>query len=367
MQKLALVMIVRDEMHVIERVLTKTLPLVDTWVIVDTGSVDKTMSMIEQIAKEHNKPGHLYSRKWINFAHNRSELLQLSKGVAEWALMCDADDYYEGGMLPNLDRKFAGYFITIEESDCMRHRRIQLMNIIDHDWKYKSVVHEYPYCNNDKNIGEIPLPFLMRAQREGARSRDPNKYLKDAQLLEADLTNPEGNYARTVFYLAQSYLSANVPQKAIKWYKKCESLKDNWVEERYISCYHLIHLSTSIEDKIKWTWKAQSHNRERKDGVFALLEYARKNNIWNEEIYALGFTYKDCKESSSMLFIDMKAYSWQYWDELALHAFYTCRYKHALVFSKLAISCGAVDSSLERIQNNINNFITPRMNEVNKN
>ena len=86
-------MIVKNEEHIIDRCLRSVLPLVDSWVIVDTGSVDKTMTIINDVAKELGKEGHLYQREWKNFGHNRTELLELARPHCQWALMMDADDF----------------------------------------------------------------------------------------------------------------------------------------------------------------------------------------------------------------------------------------------------------------------------------
>jgi glycosyltransferase involved in cell wall biosynthesis len=72
-------MIVKDEENVIERALRSVLRTVDTWCIVDTGSTDKTKEIIQKVADELGKVGHLYDRKWVNFGHNRSEALTLAK------------------------------------------------------------------------------------------------------------------------------------------------------------------------------------------------------------------------------------------------------------------------------------------------
>jgi len=69
-------MIVRNEAHVIRRCLDSVMPLIDTWVIVDTGSTDGT----QKIVREHLAaiPGELLERPWVNFAHNRTEAVVLA-------------------------------------------------------------------------------------------------------------------------------------------------------------------------------------------------------------------------------------------------------------------------------------------------
>ena len=58
--RLGLCMIVKNEEHVIERALRSVLPHVDTWVIIDTGSTDRTKELILNTTTTLKKPGHMY-------------------------------------------------------------------------------------------------------------------------------------------------------------------------------------------------------------------------------------------------------------------------------------------------------------------
>src|SRR5262245_40841050 len=83
-------MIVKDEAHVIRRCLDSVRPLIDSWVIVDTGSTDGTQDIIRTHFAD--LPGELFERPWKDFAHNRTEALELARGRAGYVLVMDADD-----------------------------------------------------------------------------------------------------------------------------------------------------------------------------------------------------------------------------------------------------------------------------------
>ena len=67
--------------------------------IVDTGSTDDTLAVIR--AMSIPAAMHLRQRPWINFAHNRTELLRLASPTADYLLLLDAD-YTVEGRLPQL-------------------------------------------------------------------------------------------------------------------------------------------------------------------------------------------------------------------------------------------------------------------------
>src|SRR5215472_9696406 len=92
-QILCLNMIVENEAAVIARCLASVRPIIDYWVIVDTGSTDGTQDAIRTLMAD--RPGELYERPWRDFAHNRSEALALAQPHGEYVLWIDADDVLE--------------------------------------------------------------------------------------------------------------------------------------------------------------------------------------------------------------------------------------------------------------------------------
>jgi glycosyltransferase involved in cell wall biosynthesis len=68
-QSFCLNMIVKNEARVIRRCLDSARPIIDFWVIVDTGSTDGTQEAIRRHLD--GLPGELIERPWVDFAHNR--------------------------------------------------------------------------------------------------------------------------------------------------------------------------------------------------------------------------------------------------------------------------------------------------------
>ena len=232
-QRICLNMIVRNEAPVIRRCLDSVMPLIDHWVIVDTGSTDGT----QDIVREHlaGKPGTLHERPWIDFAHNRSEALDLAAGHGDYFLVIDADEVLDidaDFALPALEAD--SYNVEMDYSGCLYLRRTLLRAALP--WRYAGVLHEYAVCDEART--EAFLPGLRtKPHRDGARARDPSTYKRDALLLEKALLDAPDD-PRYTFYLAQSYRDAGDLELAIRHYRRRLELQ-GWQEEIFYSRYQI--------------------------------------------------------------------------------------------------------------------------------
>ena len=86
---ICLCVIVKNEEAVIGRLIDSCIDIIDYWVIIDTGSTDKTKEIINKKLK--NVPGELGESPFINFGHNRTELVERAYGKADYLLLMDAD------------------------------------------------------------------------------------------------------------------------------------------------------------------------------------------------------------------------------------------------------------------------------------
>ena len=222
-QSFCLNMIVRNEAPVIRRCLDSVRPIIDCWVIVDTGSTDGTQDLI----REHlgDLPGELIERPWVDFAHNRSEAVDFARGRADYLLVIDADETLEiteGFQMPRLSADSYNIEVRCEGFTCARKQLLR--NSLP--WHYEGVLHEHACCPEARSEEFIPGLWIA-SYRDGARARDPQTYLRDAQTLERGLRE-EPNNARYVFYLAQTYSLIKDFDSALQYYKAAS--RDGWSE-----------------------------------------------------------------------------------------------------------------------------------------
>jgi len=329
--KVGLVMIVKDEEAVIERALLSAKLFISTYVIVDTGSTDRTKEIIT--ATMSGIPGLLVDRPWVSFGHNRSEALKLCDGRMDWAIMLDADDNLAGAVPPtSIWQTRADAFMILCLHGPVRHYRTQIFRT-GADWYYEGAVHENPVCRSKKTatIAALPADTYAVTRCEGNRSKDPNKYIKDAQLLEAELlTKP--NCPRTLFYIAQSYRDARNMEKARYYYKKRADISGGWEQETYMTLVYLILLTEDDDERRKLTWRAINLYPERLDAQYMYLNMRRSppNNLEpTQESYAIAAFTKSRKFDETDLFVTPQIYNWGMDDELSIAAFKTSHFRES--------------------------------------
>ena len=351
--RIGLNMIVKDEAHVIEEVLTMTLPLIDTYCIVDTGSTDDTVKKIKDFYKKHAIEGNVYSRKWVDFGHNRSEALKLCDGKMDYILVIDADDiitFPPNGreILKDIMRTQNPSSMTFmfHQKECF-YRRAQIFKAND-GWKYKGVLHEY--ATNDKTPKEFPLSedFIMSCRHLGARNT-ADKVKRDISVLRKALEKEPDN-ERYVFYLAQTYLDDQNFPDAIKWYKKRYEM-GRWREEMYVSALWISRLTKSKE----WAWKAHECNPERNESLVSYLINCREKGEWTRENLAMAmYAASIPKPTSQVLFFEPEMYDWRALDELSIMAFYCGRRDIAKDATLRLLNEGKLpDSQRPRIEANL--------------
>jgi glycosyltransferase involved in cell wall biosynthesis len=278
-------MIVRDEAEVIEECLASVKPLIDYWVIVDTGSSDDTRDVIEKTMA--TIPGELHQRSWVNFAHNRNEALELAKNKGDYVLLIDADEvlqYSKDFVLPPLEKDL--YYIIVRQIGAADIKRNGLIN--NHlQWSWHGVIHEFIACPDVKTAEVLPgITNICNSHRKGlsGRSRESErvKYLRDAEILERALQEEPDN-SRYAYYLGVSYTAAGELDRAKQSFEKRISMASTDLEENYSAAYNLgivqSKLNNSDAARLAF-YRAYSLRPARAEPLLQLAKiYRQENNV----------------------------------------------------------------------------------------
>ncbi len=289
-------MIVKNESHIIEKTLTMLTDKIkfDYWVICDTGSTDSTPTIIIDFFSGKNIPGELLHHSWKNFAVNRTLALLSAYNKTDYVFIFDADDDIVGDVCIPPENATADAYDCVFKGG-VTYNRIQLVNNRI-KWEYKSVIHEFISCVSKKDpiIEQLPSPkpYHFVSGRSGSRNQDPNKYLKDAIILqEAHAQAVAANdplHLRYAFYCANSYKDHGDMENAIKWYKTTLS-QNNWTQEKYVACLRLFECYRNInqiENAHHWLVESYKYETQRAECTFELVHY-----YCLKEMYIVAYNY----------------------------------------------------------------------------
>jgi GR25 family glycosyltransferase involved in LPS biosynthesis/tetratricopeptide (TPR) repeat protein len=239
MRRLCLVMIVKNERHVIQETFDSIITLIDCYCISDTGSTDGTPEFIRDYFEEKNIPGKVYHDTWYDFGTNRTLAFQHAFGRSEYAVVMDADDIVHGELKLPTHMNHDAYYLKFG-GDGLQYARLQIFrNTLS--WAYRGVLHEIPYCLSRETFSScfIEGNYMIESRRLGNRNQNPCKYLRDAQQLEEALISEsdESLSMRYLFYIGKSYFDFQDYKKAILYFKKRLEKKQN--EEWYLSHFFI--------------------------------------------------------------------------------------------------------------------------------
>ena len=204
MTSFCLNMIVKNEAHIIEETLASIVPYIDDYIINDTGSTDNTIEVITNFFNKRHVTGQIFINEFNNFEYARTIAFQLamkhSKSKYIWVI--DADDLVKGN--PKFPKTMFHDCYQLQYGSEFSYGRSQIFkNDLELNWRYEGWVHEYPMTDKtDATYGKIDGLYI-ESRRLGDRSKNPNKYLDDAEKLNEcyDIYRRP----RDLFYSGNSY------------------------------------------------------------------------------------------------------------------------------------------------------------------
>ena len=316
-------MIVKNESHIIEKTLENLCKYVDfdAYYISDTGSTDNTMDLIRTFFKARGIPGEIEQVEWRDFGFNRTLALQMAFQKTDYLFIFDADDSIHGNFILPRDLTHDAYQLKLGQSF------IYLRTLIVNNrkrWRFVGVLHEYITCvDKEESSHAVQGEYYVESGRSGSRNQDPQKYIKDATVLERgyneEIRNAGGNGTgagdralaeRYAFYCAQSWMDAGPAHidSSIEWYDRVLT-QNNWSQEKYYSALCLGNLYYKKGDKynaFKYYSKTIEHDEERIEGVASIMEILRAdgNHVMVNALYQKFISYNRSPQNKLFLATD---------------------------------------------------------------
>jgi tetratricopeptide (TPR) repeat protein len=316
-------MIVKNESHIIEKTLENLCRYVafDAYYISDTGSTDNTMDLIRAFFKARGIPGEIEQVEWRDFGFNRTLALQMAFKKTDYLFIFDADDSIHGNFVLPRELTHDAYQLKLGQS--FVYLRTLIVNNRKR-WRFVGVLHEYITCvDKEESSHAVQGDYYVESGRSGSRNQDPQKYIKDATVLEHGYNeeirnagsngNGTGDRAlaeRYAFYCAQSWMDAGPAhiESSIEWYERVLT-QNNWSQEKYYSALCLGNLYYKKGDKynaFKYYSKTIEYDEERIEGVAAMMEILRAdgNHVIVNALYQKFKNYNRAPQNKLFLAMD---------------------------------------------------------------
>ena len=351
-------MIVKNEAHIISRCLESVKPLLQTWVIEDTGSTDNTEAVVEDVYKDLF--GLYHYADWIDFSTNRNHVLEIARAAThcDYILIMDADDYLVFDDISVFDNLTAPAYSIMIKHGSISYPRPQLIST-KIAAEYVGVLHEYLDLKGTPCIPLEKCHIIYGAA--GSRSKDPEKYIKDAKVFEKALeTDP--NNARYTFYCAQSYRDAGYLSKALDYYGKrvcmggpndeqfVAALENAKIMELLVSKGDL---DIETDDIAMRYIEASVINPSRNEAIIALSKLWRKRDMWEYAYFYATQAAKFHKPIGS-LFLEDACYDWMPYDEMAVSGWYIGKKRETISLNKYLLSLNCIpQDAKDRIEKNL--------------
>lgn len=380
----SLSVILKNESKVIERMLNSVYPILDYYIVVDTGSTDNTKEVVKKFFDEKGIPGEIIDHKWVDYQTARNVAREAVKGKADFGFWIDADEQLmlEENFDPQIFKRnlasYDGGNVKVSYGG-QNYFRMQLFKA-DLDWRWYGPVHEVLVSDTPKNICVCGgLYTLVTADGNSWTVESiQEKYEGHAKILKEYVENDPIKDPRWLFYLAQSYRDAGTPEnkaKAIKYYQERVKAGGGYWEEIYFSMLMVASLKAQmiahpektklglsdykVHEVIEDYLKCGKYNKYRVEHLMPVIQHYKNNNEYEIAYLYSSHAVKYAGKSpfpKSSLFINNDCYNWKIFDEHALTSWYSGRQDESkTTFKKLvrAMKKGVVpESEHKRIKEN---------------
>lgn len=398
MNKLALHFIMKNEAHVLERMITSSHKILDLIVCVDTGSTDGSIEKLKEIGKKFNIPTYIFERAFDNFENSRNYSMDKLREVAKeigwdleksWGFFYDCDEELiiePGFNKDNLDRDLYMIHAHLNQMNYTRNTFFRLSAAM----AWYGPVHEFIVPKQQNVTTGMLNEIKVNVHMDGGSWQDGNihkKYRKHAEMLE-DYINHKDRDPRWVFYTAQSYHdSASVPnnkeenderlRRSYKYYKERVNNPGGYPEERYYSQYRLGIIAKLLDkpwlECLSDLLKAYNIDPSRGEPFKVIIDHYQQMADWNMSYLYSSFAVNTFHDKSpfpkKLLFIDDSFYSWKLLEIHSTSCYYTGRLDEARqTFVKLMDVMKKhpnkfSEQEKQRIEANSRHFIAPPVSQ----
>jgi glycosyltransferase involved in cell wall biosynthesis len=367
MKTFAVALMVKNEQTYLIKSLNSVKEHVDTIVIFDTGSTDRTIDELEEWCEENDKKLCLKRGKFVDFATSRNELLEFAQETAPepYLLLLDANDEARGDW-KELEAAAASHVhgATIEQEWHSDENIVSFLNIrfiingpkLPKIWSYVGVVHEYLSCSVCEPVITEIKGFKIYQDRENDGGKSSARLKSDYKLLlEQVAVVPDD--ARSWFYLARTCDSLGKYHESLVYYARRLEIRDAYVEEEFWSrmgmarCYSTLgHKHLAVHQ-----YSLAFEIEQRAEPLVELAEWHIREKMLQIAYLLVKRACDLCLPSNASLFVDKKTYEYKRWHLMGIVAFYCGTNEEGRDACERALA--VFENNIDR--ENLKHYITP--------
>ena len=287
-----LLIMVKDAGDSFRQVLIDNLPYFDRWTILDTGSTDNTIDIINEVLVD-KKPGNLYREPFINFRESRNRCIELAGKSCVFNIMLDDTYVLRGNIreflsVARCDNIVDSYSIFIRGDDT--HYTSNRIAKSARNLKYIYTIHEVLQDNLNVSIPTKDIPglpanlysiYIEDRMSKYMEDRTNTRKLKDLEWLFDEIKNDPEN-PKHIYYIAETYLCVKDYKNAYDYYKKraefvsktgkghSEEVQDSLYKMGALGHYYL---QNSWEQSFQELLKCYEYDKNRPESLFVIAAY----------------------------------------------------------------------------------------------
>jgi Glycosyl transferase family 2 len=364
---ICLCMIVKDEVASLGRCLGSCRELIDHWVICDTGSTDGTQDLIRR--ELEGIPGELYEHEWIDFGHNRTELMKLARGRGEYLLLLDAD--WTVQVTPGaLEGLVADSYLIRHAGDVEFHNKRLVNGRLE--WRYTGATHEYISSDAEHTCERLEGVAIHVWSVGGSRT---GRWQRDAELLEGELERDPTN-ARAMFYLAQTCRDLGTEngdqaklELALEYYRRRADM-GGWAEEAYCARHQVGVLSARLGDwpaAVDAFLTAWEQRPARLEAVHDLATGLRERDLHRaaHRFTSLAANLRPLPAPEDVLFVAPWIYEWGMLFEYSITAYWCGEWSASILACKRLLAIDSLPEAHRRqTRTNLQHALRERVREA---
>jgi glycosyltransferase involved in cell wall biosynthesis/predicted GH43/DUF377 family glycosyl hydrolase len=316
--------IVKNEAAIIERCVNSLLPHIDGAVVVDTGSTDNTVDLLQEMFVRAGKPLEIHQAPFVNFEQARNEALKRARESQhiEWdyLLLADADMELKVDKTPWLNGEKGLSYDIRQRGGSLGYYNRRLVSRAATGW-YVGCTHEYLDVPTAGAIDAVE--FIDHA--DGANR--PDKLQRDVALLEKALATETraGLIQRYHFYLAGSYYDLGEFGHAAEHYRRRVALggfeEEAWYAQfRYALCLRRLRDTSGFVEQMLVAYQRRPH---RGESLYELANFFREHG---ENAISLLYSIPGMAlplPKQELLFVNEWVYKYGFKEEFAICAYYS--------------------------------------------